>query len=180
MKELCDDQTLIASLSNFGSDTKNALVSGLDLAVVRGTLIKTSENGKDTVYLLNTPSNRSVADNMMPAPENDSALPVLDNSSDRALASLSKLYEDNIGSITSLIAEELKETSQRYKDHPDWIEAAFREAVKVNVRSLKYVQRILERWEVEGPDYGEVGRDSRSNSNTKQTLSGRYGHLFRR
>jgi DnaD/phage-associated family protein len=58
------------------------------------------------------------------------------------------LYEQNIGMLTPLIVDELR---QAEKDYPgEWIEEAFREAVSLNKRSWKYIRAILERWRVEG------------------------------
>ncbi len=51
------------------------------------------------------------------------------------------LYEENIGPLTALIAEELREAEQRYP--ADWIEEAFREAVRMNKRNWKYIHAIL-------------------------------------
>jgi len=67
------------------------------------------------------------------------------------------LYEENVGGITPLIADELKDAEERYP--PQWIEAAFREAVSLNKRSWRYIHSILKRWEAEGPDHEEAGRD---------------------
>jgi DNA replication protein len=58
------------------------------------------------------------------------------------------LYEQNIGLLSPLIAEELKEAADRYP--AEWIEAAFREAVLYNKRNWKYIRAILRRWETEG------------------------------
>ncbi|HLI08319.1 MAG TPA: DnaD domain protein [Ktedonobacteraceae bacterium] len=58
------------------------------------------------------------------------------------------LYEQNIGLLSPLIAEELKEAADRYP--AEWIEAAFREAVMYNKRNWKYIRAILRRWETEG------------------------------
>jgi DnaD/phage-associated family protein len=58
------------------------------------------------------------------------------------------LYEQNIGPLTPLLAEELMEAEGRYP--ASWIEDAFREAVSLNKRSWRYALRILERWAAEG------------------------------
>ena len=58
------------------------------------------------------------------------------------------LYEQNIGLLSPMIAEELKEAADHYPT--DWIEAAFREAVLYNKRNWKYIRAILRRWETEG------------------------------
>jgi len=87
------------------------------------------------------------------------------------------LYEQNIGMITPMIAEELKEADKLYP--PQWIEEAFKEAVTLNKRSWKYIARILERWASEGKDSGEHRRDIKKDGPDKY-IKGRYGHLVKR
>jgi len=58
------------------------------------------------------------------------------------------LYEQNIGLLSPLIADELKDAAEQYP--ADWIEAAFREAVLHNKRKWSYIRAILRRWETEG------------------------------
>lgn len=58
------------------------------------------------------------------------------------------LYEQNIGLLSPLIAEELKDAADQYP--AEWIEAAFREAVHYNKRKWTYIRAILRRWETEG------------------------------
>jgi DNA replication protein len=62
------------------------------------------------------------------------------------------LYEQNIGLLTPLIAEELRDAEKTYP--ADWIEEAFRIAVEHNARHWRYVRSILERWAAEGKDNG--------------------------
>jgi DNA replication protein len=87
------------------------------------------------------------------------------------------LYEQNIGMITPMIAEELKEAEKLYP--PQWIEEAFKEAVTLNKRSWRYIARILERWTNEGKDSGEYRRDIKKDGPDKY-IKGRYGHLVQR
>jgi DNA replication protein len=87
------------------------------------------------------------------------------------------LYEQNIGMITPMIAEELKEAEKLYP--PQWIEEAFKEAVALNKRSWKYIARILERWASEGKDSGEHKRDIEKDGPDKY-VKGKYGHLVKR
>jgi DNA replication protein len=58
------------------------------------------------------------------------------------------LYEQNIGLLTPLIADQLRDAANQYPQ--EWIEAAFREAVQYNKRNWKYISAILRRWETEG------------------------------
>jgi DnaD/phage-associated family protein len=87
------------------------------------------------------------------------------------------LYEQNIGIITPLIAEELKEAEKLYP--PQWIEEAFKEAVTLNKRIWRYIARILERWASEGKDSGEYKRDIKKDDPDKY-IKGKYGHLVKR
>jgi DNA replication protein len=87
------------------------------------------------------------------------------------------LYEQNIGMIGPMIAEELKEAEKLYP--PQWIEEAFKEAVTLNKRSWRYIARILERWASEGKDSGEYKRDIKKDGPDKY-IKGKYGHLVQR
>jgi DNA replication protein len=87
------------------------------------------------------------------------------------------LYEQNIGIITPLIAEELKEAEKLYP--LQWIEEAFKESVTLNKRSWRYIARILERWASEGKDSGEYKRDIKKDDPDKY-IKGKYGHLVKR
>jgi DnaD/phage-associated family protein len=61
-----------------------------------------------------------------------------------------RLYEENIGTITPLIGERLVAASEEYP--AEWIRDAVREAAELNRRSWRYVERVLERWALEGRD----------------------------
>lgn len=87
------------------------------------------------------------------------------------------LYEQNIGMITPMVAEELKEAEGLYP--PQWIEEAIKEAVVLNKRSWRYIARILERWGSEGKDSGEHKGDAERASSGKY-IRGKYGHLVKR
>jgi DnaD/phage-associated family protein len=63
-------------------------------------------------------------------------------------AEIFSLYEDNIGMLTPMIAEELAEADDLYPT--EWLVDAFRIAVEQNARSWSYVNGILERWAREG------------------------------
>ena len=87
------------------------------------------------------------------------------------------LYEQNIGVITPMIAEELKEAERLYP--AQWIDEAFKEAVVMNKRSWRYIARILERWASEGRESGEHRRSIKKSSPDKY-IKGKYGHLVKR
>lgn len=67
-----------------------------------------------------------------------------------------QLYEENIGPLTPLIADSLKEAEATY--HEDWIKDAIQIAVENNVRRWKYIEAILASWKEEGR-YAKTKRD---------------------
>lgn len=64
------------------------------------------------------------------------------------------LYEQNIGVLSPLVADQLREMERSYP--AEWIDEAFDLAVAANKRALRYIQAILRRWETEGKDNGEI------------------------
>lgn len=91
------------------------------------------------------------------------------------LPNIFTLYEENIGLLTPIIAQELEVAAERYP--PAWIRAAFAEAVALNKRSWRYISRILERWEREGRSDAAPGRDS---AEADKYIRGKYGRFVRR
>jgi DnaD/phage-associated family protein len=87
------------------------------------------------------------------------------------------LYEQNIGMLTPMIAEDLREAEKLYPSQ--WIQDAFKEAVTLNKRNWRYIARILERWATEGRDSGE-NRQSNKKGDTNKYIRGKYGRLVKR
>ncbi len=113
------------------------------------------EGRTEEAYLLATPYNRRVAERLAETELRlDEPLPPAAPAED---PNIFALYEENIGAITPLIADDLKDAEERYP--PQWIEPAFREAVVQNKRSWRYIEAILSRYEAEGPDYEKAERD---------------------
>ena len=59
-----------------------------------------------------------------------------------------KLYEQNIGPLTPLIADTLRDAEATYPSA--WIKEAIGIAIENNVRRWRYVETILARWKKEG------------------------------
>ncbi len=148
--ELAADQRLLSGLASPGMSPEQALRDALDRAVARRTLLRVT-TGQDPArrdwYFVNSERGRRAMDDLlagrwMPA---DIDEPV---QLQAERPNIFLLYEQNIGPLTPLLAEELMEAEDTYP--ASWIEDAFREAVELNKRSWRYVQRILERWAAEG------------------------------
>jgi DnaD/phage-associated family protein len=64
------------------------------------------------------------------------------------LAAFVAAYENNIGTLNPIVAEELETLAANYPT--EWFERAVKEAVTYNRKSLRYIVVILERWERDG------------------------------
>ena len=83
-------------------------------------------------------------------------------------ANIFTLYEENIGMLTPILADEMKEAEETYPW--PWIQEAVKMAVGRNKRSWRYIQAILRRWATEGKDYGEPGRYSQKVASTEDMV----------
>lgn len=156
LSELQADRTLARSLASL-QERPDARES-VRLAVARGTFVEGSyDQGTETIYMLNTEKDRAamaaVSEGRTGARTRSDNEP-WDANVERP--NIFAIYEDNIGSLSPMIADELRDAEQLYP--VAWIEDAFREAVELNKRSWRYVERILERWAQEGRGDGESGR----------------------
>ena len=152
--DLASDEVLLSSLA--GASGRRAalqtLRDKLSRAIERGTLLRArAPQGvdADTLYFANTHKGRAAAESVARGTWPDEI-------QDSARPNIFTLYEQNIGLLTPLIAEELREAEQSYPF--SWVEDAFREAVDLNKRSWRYIRAILERWSAEGRDEGQSRR----------------------
>lgn len=164
LSSLLADRTLARALSDGVSTHRASVESALARAVDRGTLISAPvavDGGEERVYMLNTEKDRKALAAMTRA---DLVPMRLDVDGDWADAeeppNIFSLYEDNVGMLSPMMADELREAEQTYP--APWIEDAFREAVIQNRRSWRYIQRILERWDREGRGDGEPRRHTKA------------------
>jgi len=178
--ELLSDPTLINGLKTEGSPPE-LLRRSLDQAVSRSTLLHLTleRNGEaQDLYFVNTDADRQAVERIK---NGELKLGALVKAEPYQISpeqpNIFTLYEKNIGMLTPIIAEELKEAEKLYP--ASWIQDAFKEAVDLNKRSWRYISRILERWAAEGKDDGEPGRDSKADANPEEYRR-RYGHLLKR
>ncbi len=175
--DLRGDDTLLRSLSldNELRTPAQALADALERATARGTLLKleieTGETEKtvEEWYFINTVKGRQTLALVRQGKleELRSVLP------EEARLKVERpnvfaLYEQNIGLLTPLIADQLRDLEKSYP--PDWIDEAFTIAVAGNKRALRYIQAILKRWETEGKNertHEAGGRDSEADLRRK-------------
>lgn len=151
-------------MDGMGSDpqvAKAALDEALARAVRRGTFLEARlalEEGEETFYFLNTPKGRAAVQAIARGEwrHTGDAQSPLDISLERP--NIFRLYEEHIGPLTPMIAEQLREAEETYP--ANWIEDAIRLAVENNVRRWNYVQAILSRWQEGGRDDRKDRRDT--------------------
>jgi DNA replication protein len=165
--DLAADQVLLAGLGDSSAET---LRLALERAVERGTLLRAETAIGETVeevYFANTPKGRAAVEAIARGEWPDELEPA-------GRPNIFALYEQNIGLLTPLIADELRAAEQTYP--VEWIEEAFREAVTLNKRSWKYIRAILERWHTEGRG-DESGRRPRE-ADRRRYIEGEYGEYI--
>jgi DNA replication protein len=175
--ELLGDKTLILGLDQAGSPDE-VLGGALTSAVGRGVLLRIALQDAEEVYFINTEANRRTVEAVQTEKLSLGVLPQPEPYLKEEKPNIFSLYEQNIGLLTPMIAEELKEAEKLYPG--PWIEDAFKEAVSLNKRSWRYIARILERWSSEGKGSGEPGRYPKKKRDPDKYVRGKYGHLVRR
>jgi len=168
-----ENEVVLKASAMLGLD-EEACQAGLDGAIQRGVFLKTAlsiEGAKTLVVFANIESDLDAIDSLKSRAQEAGqgvARPVLN---------IFELYEQNIGMITPIVAEELKDAQRTYP--AEWIDEAFREAARNRKLNWKYISRILERWTTEGKDSGAHRAGARSDDRDKY-IKGRFGHLVRR
>jgi DnaD/phage-associated family protein len=136
-----EGQVRFLRIEDFGD-----FAAGVDKAVSRGSLLRI-QTGKDVFILLNSPRGRISVEAIQGGK--------IDPASIQHISSLERpgifqLYEENVGALTPLIADMLREAEREYPHA--WFAEAFELAVARNVRNWKYIEAILRRWKDKGKD----------------------------
>jgi DNA replication protein len=136
--------------------------SGLEKAVKRGSILQVKKarvgsgrNDSAFYFLLNSPRGRAVVHAMESGnwnPESTDSNPAFER------PNIFRLYEENIGPLTPLIADALKDAEETYP--AEWIADTIDLAVRNNKRNWKYCEAILKRWKEEGRGEKQDRRDA--------------------
>lgn len=154
-----------------------ALDAALARAAARGTLLRARpalDSGSEDLYFLNTAAGRAAVAQIRAGRyrPGDAHRPV-EILPERP--NIFALYEANIGALTPLIADELRDAEAEYP--AAWLEEALRLAVEHNKRNWRYIRAILERWRREGKDGGLAGRPDQADG--KKYISGQYAAFIK-
>lgn len=155
------DRRLLETFGEPGPAAEAGCDQALERCVDRGSLLRVAPGGQgpdEVLYFLNTPRGRAAAEGLArgawkPSGEPETPIELLNER-----PNVFGLYEENIGPLTPLIAERLKEAQAAFP--AGWIEDAMRIAVENNVRKWSYVQAILDDWQRRGKDDREDRGDS--------------------
>jgi DNA replication protein len=141
LSDCMENVKLAASFGRTEEDARRAVETALEKAVQRGTLVVSDPLPSRAVYFLNSPRGRAALEALSKGEwsldDQNRANVALEASRPNIFA----LYEENIGPLTPMIVETLREAEQEYPQA--WIEEAVRAAVENNVRRWRYVEAIL-------------------------------------
>lgn len=158
------------------ADAQATLDTALARAVARKTLLCVDvelPSGVERLYFINAEPGREALEQIQvgawrPAEDGERVdiLPERPN--------IFRLYEQNIGMLTPMIAEALKDAEREYP--AGWIEDAIRLAVENNARKWGYIRAVLERWEKEGKSSEVAGRTAQRDG--QWYISGEYADFI--
>jgi DnaD/phage-associated family protein len=169
--DFCADATFMDSLARSeGATPQESLDLALKRATDHGVLLAAAGQLGDhieTFYFVNTALGRSAVRQIAAGQWRPGATMPIEILPERP--NIFALYEANIGPLTPIIADELRDAE---RDFPTlWIEEAIAEAVKSNIRNWRYIRAILERWKQEGKSR-QQSEDPLADG--KRYISGKY------
>jgi len=180
--ELLGNTSLMSSLKETTRSAEQLLRNALEMATRRGTilhLVFDRDGMPEDIYFLNTERNRQITAKIQNGELHLHGMKAEGQTyiETEEQPDIFTLYEQNIGMLTPLIADELREAEKLYP--ATWIRDAIKESVSRNKRNWKYIVAILERWSAEGKGNGTYRRDSKRTDPDKY-IKGKYGHMVRR
>ena len=161
--------------------TEDKIFSALEKASERGTIIRVDMKkgvSNATVYLLNDEQGRRAHGRITNGELELAGMKTVNIKQVKAEAppDIFTLYEQNIGMLTPMIADELLDAEKAYP--AEWLREAIKEAVKQNKRKWSYVTAILKHWTEEGKGDGTYQRHTETDPD--KYVKGRYGRMVQR
>ena len=158
----------IGGLESSTEKTEKLVTEILEKAVVDNILLKNKSGsiGKPNIYFINSPLGRKAAS------EKSQKFQPANITLDHIQPNIFRLYQENIGPLTPIIADALREAEDTYP--VEWVEEAIKIAVQNNVRRWRYVESILDRWQKEGRDGTDREHDQ---EDYRRYIKGEYGEI---
>ncbi|MBN2499379.1 MAG: DnaD domain protein [Anaerolineales bacterium] len=175
--DFSEDTEFMQGLGADRDSAQTVLDNALERAVARGTLLAVTldlDERAQSFYFLNTARGQAAVKAIVDGkwqPSGDARYPI-------ALGleppNIFRLFEENIGPITPLIADTLRDAEETYP--LAWIEEAIQAAVEQNARSWKYIEAILERRQKEGRHGRQVQGDTQEDR--RRYIEGKYSDFI--
>lgn len=159
--DFLEDERFMSGLDSAPEAAPAALEQALDKALRRKSLLGAEVDlgqGPEMLYFLNSPKGRAAVGAIQRGEWRPQTAPHLPVELALEPPNIFRLYEENIGPLTPLIADALRDAENTYP--LPWIEEAIRIAVENNKRNWRYITAILDRWQQEGRDERTNRRDS--------------------
>jgi DNA replication protein len=174
-RDLLGNVSLMQSLKG----SEEMLRDALKVATGRGTLLTLTvekDGVTEVIYFLNDGNGRQAVTKIQSGTLELAGLKAVmaEPVKTEELPDIFTLYEQNIGMLTPMIADELRDAERLYP--PDWIRDAIKEAVSYNKRNIKYIVTILQRWSLEGRSYGTHRRHIKE-ADSHKFVKGKYGRM---
>jgi DNA replication protein len=153
-REVLQDKLFLGGIDDDPERAAAQVRAAFERATTRGTLLHVTVEGvqgPEDLYFLNTVRGRNAVRAIQAGQfefggRNCPVALVVER------PNIYTLYEQNIGPLTPMIGDQLRDAEQNYS--PEWIAEAIQIAVERNHRSWRYVMGILKRWQAEGKDSG--------------------------
>jgi DNA replication protein len=136
--------------------TKKEQAERLDVlldSVIRRGVFLSARAGKERLYFVNTPRGRAALEALEKGAWQPEDAPRENVTVERP--NIFALYEQNVGTLTPILADELRDAEQQYPE--EWIKDAFKIALTNNARSWNYIEAILRSWKEKGRDERDQG-----------------------
>jgi DnaD/phage-associated family protein len=168
--DIVQDAAFLSGLAAREHERVPLLQEGLERAVARGTLLQVhvqNEDDEEDLYFINSARGREALE----AIDKGEWFPDLHDGKNPVITvdrpNVFVLYEQNIGPLTPLIAENLQDLEKEYSR--EWLEEAIQIAVTNNARKLSYVIAVLKRWRTQGRPKSADDAES-----SERYISGKY------
>ncbi len=162
LSELLQDEFLVQFMGGGPRKARTIIDAALQKACQRGTMLQAElppKRKRDKLVCLNSAKGRAVIEAVQRGEWR-----TIERSSTRGEfrpihTNIFQQYETNIGPLTPMIADALRDAEQTYR--ANWIEDAFQIAVERNKRNWNYIEAILRRWQEGGRDDKKDQQDRR-------------------
>ena len=161
VEEIMEDDQFLNGISPSTNKAKEQLSYAITNAVHHRIILSADikfDESHQTIIFMNTPKGRAAIDAIRTGKwkiGSDDRFPI-ELGPDKL--NIFVLYEENIGPLSPMISEALKDAESSYPI--EWVSDAFQIAVEKNIRNWRYISAILEGWHKKGKYERKDRRDT--------------------